>query len=1778
MTTIKNNFECDVVAPQKQIRKIVGDLSYLRRHPFYAEWRDWKDIVLRYHSDRTVLIQQAINKGHRIWNNLDLTQRESWLVDEVYFQSMRISRMLEMCEDKEDVKLLLSNSFESEQFAMLHSGLCDCEDYVAGDRWIFPKIHCEMAIYHKRAHVLAHLWAYSENSKSRRHVRKYYRRLERIILSLNEQQLNCFDVDLILDPIMYKGHNLLKHLYATAMLDKVSVDDFVRRAEYLKHFIAKEQSGAYQSQSASLYDEMIKIGQRLFRVDDSVVDHVLLPQEQGLFTINHTWDDKDLDRFRDILEQARSNFFSSLEDTIVLTAKYAVLMFAITSIAALLSRIVVGVTFKVVYGLIQLVCGFICGTEVQSDIRYVREQSGKTDEQSKDEEEKEIESLPFLPRIIIRYLIDPPKDLLSNIWCSRHTDLVMRRISYLGDNKIEKGLDRVISWLKRVIKDTIHWYFKDRFDAYLPEWLLGEKDAVCAWIDKIREQVLEPNMKGTFVWSDASWSFVYNLYTEGLQLSRSALFADRKRDMWSTVVQLGNILEKFKIKNKDGASIRNPPVTIYLYGDTGVGKSALAYPLAVSMLGKIFKRENNPIDLESNWKNLIYLRAAEQEYWDGYCNQLVTLFDDFNQQVDSASNPSIELFEIIRASNCFPYPLHMAALEDKSTTSFTSKIVILSSNKVKPKTESLNYPAALERRFDICVRVSRKSEFKKMPDDAKFNKDIYRFDLYDMPTGNTLVTGLTYDELVTKGVDKYFGRRNFVDSINDTILDLIRSEKNAEEQGGGYSEGPYDFEYRKPVEWDVHDRPIVNIPLNPNDCNMSYYDWFKATRETLAFKEARESLVEIMWDGLQEAVDRMRAKYKYYQDKFIDFKNRNSFIDKMKLPLALLMGGMAFIGLFAGITALVRGRKKESFPFVGETHAKMRIASNESYVPKAHVAAKIEGYNPTIVKVAKLEGYVPPQVKMARVESIDDFVDLSQDKSARRLAIQEGVKDLSAAEILLKTVRSNLYKMFESTCGNAIGHILFLRGRIAVMPKHYRYALDQSLKNDPEAVISFQSVALDRCFNIKLKDMINNIKSFESPDENGGPVCSRDLMSVYIPTAITHADSVPTFCHKESLSYVDQTEVMLPVLMQNNQSKKGALIVKYTEGNTKLKVVEELSVTGAGDRSNIVKRYIRDAWEYHLDTQATECGAPLIIRNTRINPGKICGLHIAGIDGTGQGFSTPLYREDVERILDEWPAEYKSVKVYEYPLLEYATEQSRLPEEAEFVRLGQLSKPIFEFAKTAIEPSLVYDKIRTPVTKPCLLRPKVVNNELFDPKVYRLNRLGNVPVAIDEDLIKNSKEALIDEISGTIDKSQINSNIKAVYSFDETVKGIDGEMFINSVKRDTSPGFPYVQQGKVRKDFFGSKEIYSLDSADAQALRERVKFIIDSAKKNISLDHYFIDTLKDERKPLHKAHKTRLFAAGPLDYLITCKMYFNGIVALLTQFRNADHISVGTNPYSQDWDEIARLLSRKSSDMIAGDFEGFDASQHQRLLEAAGEVLIELSKRFCGSSEEDCLVMRVLLISLFNSLHIVGGDVYQWTHSLPSGHYLTAIINSIFVNLAFGIVWQLCFQDKTYLGTREFWSQCGIVAYGDDHVVSVPKSRSEVFNQFTLPHLFKLIGLSYTMEDKDAIAQEKTRPLSEVSYLKRKFALDKTGGKWLAPLSLDTILETPMWMKKCPDPVKQTLANLEWSLKELSLHPEEIWNEWAPKLRNLEVSLGFYTKLIDQKSCRLVCMSENFEV
>nr|ULF99881.1 MAG: hypothetical protein 1 [Triatovirus sp.] len=1771
--------------PENIAEEFIENYQFIRRSDFLPAWDDWKRIVCEYYSfDAGLFTDLCVSKHITEYdfhysagpNTRAFGLASSFEERYKYWRAFptKICKTI-LSEIKYSNRLYYPGDFD----ILLDDETCECgknyfREYYREEvdpdvsySGLYP-YECNSKHEHMMNLYIPLIMRMID--KSRRSIRRFYKRLIRIIYVLSEDRIDWEVIEnLIFNPPLNTPRNLLKYLYERHYFEiftKSTLEKIPFWFEANKHFRAYEQSGGSQSVSATLFHELAVLVSKHPQEQMGINHKLIIAEKDELFA-----------RFETTLMKTQESFFEALKGSMVEGANYMMTLFLIVGTVALLGYSLAKLGSSIIIRSLNIMYKLVCGNLFAGDKIVQQSDEGGI-------------SIPFLPAMIMNNVIAPPKETLTRLWNDPQVDKVMRRIGYIGDPKIHRGLSTMTDWVKDMINATVEWFMKEVLGIDVAENIDSVSSPIENWYNDC-DNFLRDYWAKELEWNDINWSILMNLYGRGMSLTRQKVFDPYKHNVWKILFQLGNILEKFTTHGRTGSSVRNPPVTIYMAGGTGVGKSSVTYPLAAEILKGIFQKEKSAIDLKTYWKNLIYMRSAEQEFWDGYENQLVTVFDDFGQMVDSTGNPNTELFEVIRASNSFPYPLHMASLDQKATTTFNSKIILVSSNLEQPKTMSLNFPEALWRRFDLSIIVSRKPGAVVVP--GKFDPNIYNFRRYDMST-QAAGEYMTYKEVVFYAVTEYFKRKGFVDSMDDYIQRTF-AEENPIQQGMATFAG------------NVVCASKGLIKATKRFVEHSYRDFRCACSGEMLMRE-REILKEVL-HGLGKRMYEVRKAwekfkmdhpYIYKAIRFVGILSvvlgvlrlYNSFTQQEKKTKVMNMeqfikGGPSLPDICDEKDTCRYRREINRIPALKpEAYAQVNVAplKVEAYNGTVDKPLKVESYSVGIDKPLKVEGYNEAKIQQLKAEGLcynivcphELAADSSLifkttflkacDDSCPNLLQSESVQDINANEILGKVLKHNYYKLYMSHNSEAIGHGIFLRGRIFMCPKHY---INIFRKMDSiDGSIYFRNAFLNRSFEIKVSEILKYSKGLDSPDDGETPVFTRDIMAFPVSTANFHANAEPFFASRTSLSYVLKSQVLLPVLMEGEGRNPLPFVgFHFTNGQSGL-TTRETAVIATQAGVNV--RKMRDLWEYSMDTKETYCGAPLIVRNVHIAPGKIIGMHVAGLPNTGLGFSTPVYKEDVQRLLSFFNS-FDSVEFRrETKVEEYPTEQAQVPEEAEFIRVGAVQRGVAQPSKSKIIPSPIYNKVREPVTKPCALRPTMVDGKLFDPREYRLKRLGNYPVTVDSEIVAKARLAVIDELSEQIPRVDCGLNIKSVYTFEEAVAGIDGEPYINSIKRNTSPGYPYVHMKGFsnRKEIFGDEEKCDLERTQSKILQSRVERIINLARQGIAVDHIFMDTLKDERKPIHKAHKTRLFSAGPIDYLIACKQYFNGIVAVLQKSRNICHVSVGTDHNTQDWGVIVRELQRKSLHMVAGDFEGFDASQSMPLLEAAGDILIQLSKKFCGTTDEEANIMKILLIGLFNSTHITDKEIYQWTHSLPSGHYLTAIINSIFVLLVFCICWMSSHRSYKYITARSFFHKCGIVAYGDDHIVSIPYSSLEIFNQKTIPVFMSEIGLGYTMEDKDREVDILSRPIEDVTYLKRSFRFDEGRQQWIAPISLDTVLESPMWLHKCPDKVTQMVVQLESQLRELSLHDSGTWEKWASVFADLGKQFGHYTNYVYQEETR----------
>jgi hypothetical protein len=618
------------------------------------------------------------------------------------------------------------------------------------------------------------------------------------------------------------------------------------------------------------------------------------------------------------------------------------------------------------------------------------------------------------------------------------------------------------------------------------------------------------------------------------------------------------------------------------------------------------------------------------------------------------------------------------------------------------------------------------------------------------------------------------------------------------------------------------------------------------------------------------------------------------------------------------------------------------------------------------------------------------------------------------------------------------------------------------------------------------------------------------------------------------------------------------------DSNEISKITTQYGVMLTPDETGVVKRFghvtardsatsyssvygsyaIRHRYHYDMETTAGDCGSPLVVINPMISR-KLIGLHVAGT--VGVGMASPLNRSDIDRALamisagakiemeyDEWVAQVK--------------EDVPVPK-GNFTPLGLAEYKVASALESSLRPSLISGKVTEPITKPCHLKPIIVDGQVLDPMMKGLEKCAIPSMVLDNDMLAAAVADVRRNFKEDLPRQRVLTDI-------EMIEGIEGDEFAAPINRSTAPGYPWKRMTNMPgKTFWLGSDEYKLDENLRQKIHER----IENAKNNKRTPTIWTDTLKDERRPIKKVDqgKTRVFSAGPIDATLAIRKYFLGFAAHCAHNRNANEISVGTNVYSPDWTQIADLMSTKGPKVIAGDFSNFDGTLNVQILHAICEIIND----WYDGTEEESQVRSVLWKEMCNSVHLCKQSVYMWTHSQPSGCPLTAILNSIYNSISVRYVWMLITKGSPYHSMSAFRKHVSMVAYGDDNVLNISDECSIFFNQISMAEAYETFGMTYTDEAKTG-EMVPFRTLDQVKYLKRSFVMDHESGLYLCPMELEAVLEIANWTRKSVSIEEATIQNVENVCFELHLHGKEVFDKWAPVLVKECNKVGLYPAVL----------------
>lgn len=1263
--------------------------------------------------------------------------------------------------------------------------------------------------------------------------------------------------------------------------------------------------------------------------------------------------------------------------------------------------------------------------------------------------------------------------------------------------------------------------------------------------------------------------------------------------------KLEKLADSHKLYGSDGAQARVEPLVVQFFGPAGCGKSHCPYYMAAALL----EHERLPEDLDI--MSQIYMRNTEQEYWDGYRNQKVVIYDDFGQLIDNENNPNPEFMELIRTGNVASYPLHMASLAEKSHTNFTSKIIFLTSNEVNLNPKSLASPKAFARRislrFKLDVHPRYKSSFGHIDprkvlelSGSKISRDIYRLTPYyvqgdgrdlsykpyiDDATGEPLV--LTFDQAKDMVLDAYDKKIHHsamrVESMHSYYTELCEkrafrdavdevSEDDTILAQGGVSLSAieqflflYWYKGRVPIEYyksgcisETDDKAlgelldtivgtISDTPSDFTDLAINYAESFNHTTYRLDQDEEVEVILYNITTKLSPRSDRTPLSdcsridnifapiYKAYEAA-----KEKPWYKGLGLFFAVISGGLlvwksvsTLIGFFKPADVEVSASAFEMAEMVEPVFCERAYSMDDKAKETIHVESKYS-YDDKAKETVRVENkysYDDKAKETVRVESKYSY----DDKSKPVIRVEHSgtitpsvVKahayvDVNTAEVVNLALTKSMYKIGGPTCRMS-ANICFIAGRVALCNWHvwdFMSQLDKITISNPDRPTGFTVP-------------YNSVSSFPVLDAAGE---YKDAVLLVFPKIVyAHSHLMKHFVDSSDISQFNNVQGILIGFMSRSGGKGHFAVSIERLANIQAQDSLNYVYTTPTRKEQTLK--IRQIYKYASQTTAGDCGSLLLVNNPKVR-NKICGIHVAG--GVGSGYATSITRADIERTLRTIPvdmAAHIGFKLYDNVSYASKEDKTMCVPEGEFAPIGYSDRPAGSVSKSDIYKSPIYGQVAPLTQAPAIIRPVMIDNVLVDPVQKGLKKCGNPCPYIDEDILDEA----VAHFRCVLFKDT-NEEHRRVLSYEESITGTDDE-FMRPMNRRSSPGYSWLPltKGKLGKTRWLGSDDYILDN---KQLKDAVYKRLDEAKQGMRSPHLWVDTPKVERRSLEKVAeaKTRVFSVGEMDYILLCRQYFLGFNGHVMNNRISNEIAVGINPYSLEWTQLYHHLSRVGNHVIAGDFSNYDGSLNPLILHKCLDLIID----WYQGTEEDNLVRRVLFEEIASSIHIVGGTVYQWTHSQPSGNPLTTILNSMYNSICLRLVY------IDIMGSLlDFDKNISMISYGDDNVINIHHDIIDKFNQQTVTPSYAKFGMTYTEETKSDSFVAPTRSLKQVEFLKRSFVMRE--GRCDAPLRLDVILEMVNWVRGEFDHHELCKTTVETALTELCLHDENQFFRWAKVL------------------------------
>jgi len=753
----------------------------------------------------------------------------------------------------------------------------------------------------------------------------------------------------------------------------------------------------------------------------------------------------------------------------------------------------------------------------------------------------------------------------------------------------------------------------------------------------------------------------------------------------------------------------------------------------------------------------------------------------------------------------------------------------------------------------------------------------------------------------------------------------------------------------------------------------------------------------------------------------------------------------------------------------------------------------------------------------------------------------------------IRFIRANQWHLSVRTQDDkhmALGTITNVKGQVFMMPAHF-YTFMKAEQPKEVIMVPHDNSALRIIKSFDGWFEKDHVIIFDNPDSDPMDLCLFVLSHMPRGKSILHhfaneedINKLGSAVFEGTLSGVD-LENDLPVLSTRNGKCSVEDIV------ISVKLPFELPDQTA---SHIIR--------HSVSTIEGDCGKVMTVNSDKLH-GRILGIHISGSKLPRGNSCQIVTRETIDEGLALLP---------NYAQIACGLRELRpaiKPFQTGLITKGHADFVIPQVSKTSIVPSALHGIFGEVLTRPARLRPwkqvvdgvEVVRDPLREAAAKQGRECGYLTKGTIEEIEMSMRSLILprDEDAPTI----------RLLTYEESVKGIEGDLLFQPINRLTSPGFPYVLDSRKRghkgKTFWMGSDDWDFTSPQSLELRRDVERFESDLLEDRPHEVIWVDTLKDERRSHAKfdAGKTRLISNGPMHYNILFRKYYMAALAHLRYGRIYNGIAVGINVWGPEWNSLATFLRGASDEMIDGDMTDFSDRLMDDLTWVNFRLFNEIYKVYDSNyTDNDRKIRQRLWEYASCAIRYNQGTIYQTTNGTPAGFVPTAENNSLYGLCAFRAAYLYLAKKykPAYNDLKHFEALVRVITYGDDNVLSIRSEIRDFFNMRNLVEAFASFGMIYTTADKGT-DYDTPKSILDVSFLKRRFALNTLDGRpistYLCPAPLESRIDMLNWTtNKHVGTVEEQSDAVTDVFKELAMHPQGVFDDWTARISKKCYELG----------------------